>query len=545
MSTTLPVTGSGSSQTIGVTAAEAAIDAAIAAAVATEAGTRAAADTALDARLDVVEASSATAVQPGDPVSDLAETGSAKIMTSSERTKLAGVDASLAAKADSIAIDQADMGPRLALVAVGGKVPLSLDQNGLLDAAGLAPHLVTSILGAVMTQVDVTGPNLPLIVEGNNVVMWRKADGTLQGIGLSGSTSTAFAPQVTADATPAATDGRTLSKARAKAAAVRAGSGSLVVAGIGDSWMQGVPIPNAIQAWLASTFGDCDKGWIHANTAGHWSGTSLTASGGWTQVDGDVDNAPSFGQGPDGQMLYATGTSDTLTIVTQVATDLKFFTRKYGGTWRYRIDGGSWTTVAEGASDGSLRVTSVTGLSSASHTINIDLTGNGGTVAWCGAHAFRAAAKAQFLKMGNGGLTGYDARLYFAASQAAFTALAPDLVFVFLGTNDYIYAESPPSEYKLALAAIITTLRAACGANVGIVLVAPALSNSTPVSAPLSQFRDAAYQVALAQGVEFLNLYDLIAPYATDASVWTDSRHLNQTGGDVVIRLLNNLLLKV
>ena len=76
-------------------------------------------------------------------------------------------------------------------------------------------------------------------------------------------------------------------------------------------------------------------------------------------------------------------------------------------------------------------------------------------------------------------------------------------------------------------------------------LVAPALSNSTPVSAPLSQFRDAAYQVALAQGVEFLNLYDLIAPYATDASVWTDSRHLNQTGGDVVIRLLNNLLLKV
>ena len=530
-----PITGTGTAQAMTTDAQATAINTAIDAAVLVEAGTRAAADTALDARLDVVESSSGTAVQPGDAVSVLAETVSAKIMTAAERTKLAGA-------ADGVQIDSADMGARIALATVGNNVPLWVDGQGRLAAKGLAPALVSAILGGVLTAVDVTGPQMPMVIEGDRVPFWRKADGTLQGKGLAAPAL--YAPQVTADPIPASTDGRTLGRARAKAALARAGSGKLVVAGLGDSWMQGVPIPNAFQAWLAATFGDCDKGWIHANSGGHWSGVTVTPSGGWTAIDGDVDNSPPYGQGPDGQMLYATGTTDTIAITTAAATEIRLYTRKQGGVWRYRVDGGSWTTVTEGASDGSVRVTTITGLTDATHTVNIDLTGNGATVAFCGAYSLRAAAKSAFLKMGNGGSTGYDLRRYFNTTGTFWSNLAPDLVLVVLGTNDYVYAESPPAEYELALTDIITTLRAACGSDVGIVLVAPALSPTTPIT-PLWKYRDSAYAVALAQRVEFLNLYDLITPQAVDASVWTDTRHLNQQGGDIFARLLNFRLLGV
>ena len=425
-------------------------------------------------------------------------------------------------------------------------IALWLDNNGLLNGVGISPQMLSNSSFGFIEPITWTGNKIPLVCAGSKVLLWMNDSGVLSGVGIGDGNSALYAPRVSSSAIPATTDGRSLSRARAAAAKSRAASGSLRIALLGDSWHQGLPIPNAYQAFFAGLLGGCEKSWIHANTSGQWSGVSVsvTASGGWTLIDADSSNVHPYGQGPDGQMLWTSGATETITITTAQATEIRLYTRKQGGTFRYRVDGGSWTTVADGVSDNSVRITTITGLTDTNHTVNIDTTGNAGVVAWVGAYTTRSAAKAEILKMGNGGITGFDTRSYFTSTTAIWADLNPDLVVICLGTNDYIYAESPVSEYTAAITEMVATLRSACGANVGIVLVAPALSPSAAV-APLYQYRDAAYSLALALGVEFLNLYDTVAPYAIDPSIWTDNRHLNQLGGDVAVRLLYNRLLGV
>lgn len=572
-----------------------------------------------------------SAVQPGDPVSDLVETAGAKIMTATERTKLAGIatgatanatdaalrdrathtgvqaistvtglqsaldaqTAALTTKADALAVDDAATGARVPLIAAGDDVVLYLDPAGALDGRPLGEPMRRSVLDGVVDLVDATGPvpvalvdgqaavwldakgnlgargmastlrraavsdivtvlppeggRVPLLLAGDRVLLWVGPDG-LSGPGIiKGISEVAaraeFAPRASAGDLPASTDGRSLARARRKAAQVRAGaSETLRVAMIGDSWTQGVAIPNAMQALLAGILGDCGRSWVHAATSGHWSGVTVTGSAGWTWLDANVTSGWPYGAAPDGQMGWTSTATDTLTIVTPSCTEARIYTRCHGGTWRWRVDGGSWTTVTE-ATGGALTITTITGLAAAAHTIEIDTTGNAGVVAWCGMDTRTAGAKAEVVKIGNGGLRGIDMQTYIAGAQDILADLAPDVVICILGTNDYIYADSTVESFGAALSTLTTTARAAAP-GVGLVFVAPALSPTTPVT-PLIEYRDEAYARALALGAEYLGAYDLMAPYASDPALWNDSRHLNQTGGDVLSRLINHRLMGI
>lgn len=588
--------------------------------------------TALDGKATTAQGAKAdTAVQPGNDVSVLAETATAKIMTGAERTKLAGIAAgatanatdadlrnrathtgaqaistvtglqaaldaqtdALTTKADAAAVDDAATGTRVPLIVAQDDVVLYLDPAGALNGRPLGDPMRRSVLDGVVDLVDATGPapvalvdgqaavwldakgnlgargmastlrraavsdivtdlppegdKVPLLLAGDRVLLWIGPDG-LSGPGIIKGISeadarAAFAPRASAGDLPASTDGRSLTRARRKAAQVRAGaSETLRVAMIGDSWTQGVAIPNAMHALLAGIMGDCGKSWVHAATSGHWSGVTVTASGGWTWLDANETTGWPYGAAPDGQMGWTSTATDTLTIVTPSCTEARIYTRRHGGTWRWRLDGGSWTTVTE-ATGGALTITTIGGLSAASHTIEIDTTGNAGVVAWCGMDTRTAGAKAEVVKIGNGGLRGIDMQTYIAGAQDILADLAPDVVICILGTNDYIYVDSTVPSFGTALATLTTTARAAAP-GVGLVFVAPALSPTTPVT-PLIEYRDEAYARALALGAEYLGAYDLIAPYASDAALWNDSRHLNQTGGDVLSRLINNRLMGI
>lgn len=572
-----------------------------------------------------------SAVQPGDPVSDLVETGTAKIMTAAERTKLAGIatgatanatdaqlrdrathtgtqaiatvtglqsaldaqTAALTTKADALAVDDAATGARVPLIAAGDDVVLYLDPAGALDGRPLGDPMRRSVLDGVVDQIDATGPvpvalvdgqaavwldamgnlgapgmaatlrraamsdivtdlppegdRVPLLLAGDRVLMWIGQDG-LNGPGMiKGISEVAaraeFAPRASAGDLPASTDGRSLARARRKAAQVRAGaSETLRVAMIGDSWTQGLAIPNAMRDLLAEVFGDCGESWVHAGVGGHWSGAGVAGSAGWNWLDADITSGWPYGAAPDGRMGWTSATTDTLTIVTPSCTEARIYTRRHGGTWRWRVDGGSWTTVTE-ATGGALTITTISGLAAATHTIEIDTIGNTGVVAWCGMDTRTSGASAEVVKLGNSGLSAIDMQSYIAGAQDILADLAPDVVICILGTNDYISADSTVAVFGAALDTLTATARAAAP-GVGLVFVAPALSSSSPVT-PLSEYRDEAYARALALGAEYLGAYDLIAPYADDPALWTDSRHLNQLGGDVLCRLINNRLMGI
>jgi lysophospholipase L1-like esterase len=185
-----------------------------------------------------------------------------------------------------------------------------------------------------------------------------------------------------------------------------------------------------------------------------------------------------------------------------------------------------------------LTITTIGGLLPGAHTLEIDTTGKLGVVSWCGIDTRTAGAKAEGVKLGNGGMTGKDMRSYITSTGAAWADIDSDLVIVILGTNDYVYADSTVSEFKDALGELVSTVSAAVD-NPGFIFTAPALSPTTPVT-PLSDYRDAMYERALALNVEFFNGYDMIAPYAVDPAVGVNDRHLNETGGDVLCRLIFN-----
>lgn len=441
------------------------------------------------------------------------------------------------------------------LIVSGDRVPVWMTEAGSLDGLGLGPNLRRSAVSDIVTPVR-DGEAFPVLVAGDRVLMWVDAGGLhVAGFKSSGLTLTdvddhlapalaELAPRVTAGAIPASTDGRGLRRARSRAALVRGGdlSRPLRIALTGDSWTQGVAIPRALAALLTERMGGCDQVWVHGSNTGQWgAGVSVTASAGWTWLMSDTNAAWPYGCGPDGQMGWTNRTDDTLTINTPAATELRLYTRKYGGTWRWRVDGGAWTTVSEGTGGG-LTITVIGGLSDAAHVLEIDTTGNAGVLAWCGLGSRRTGAKAEVIKLGKGGQTGHDMRGYVSGVGDIWDDIDPDLVVLILGTNDYVLSESPPTEFKAAITETVTMLRASVGPDVGIVLVAPALSSTAPVT-PLSAYRDAMYDLAISLGVEFLNGYDLISPNAEDPVIWADTRHLNQRGGDVLCALLNNRLM--
>lgn len=89
-----------------------------------------------------------SAVQPGDPVSDLAETAGAKIMTAAERTKLAGVEAgaqvntvaSVAGKTGAVTLDRGDVGLGSADNTADADKPVSVAQEARIARNEVTRH---------------------------------------------------------------------------------------------------------------------------------------------------------------------------------------------------------------------------------------------------------------------------------------------------------------------------------------------------------------------------------------------------------------------
>ncbi|WP_081695094.1 GDSL-type esterase/lipase family protein [Bordetella trematum] len=429
------------------------------------------------------------------------------------------------------------------LVDEDGNVPLWLE-NGLLSGAGLGDSLSAGLARAA----GFAGQSryVPLAIDDeSNVPIWLE-NGLLGAVGLAPgllavvdqSLGGSYAPRNAplASKAPRATDGRTLFLLRAALSRILASaSGVARVMIAGDSWAEQTPISQAVADLLYEAYGKAGEGWISVNAGNKLNGVSLVRSGSWTLYNASSlsAGAPAYGCGIDGRSISTTGTDATLKISDLSCTDVTIFYSNQSGAFRWRVDGGPWTTVT-GTGDGSIGSVEVSGLSEAAHVIEYDTSVNtaGGVVAIHGHRArFAAAPGAEVFKVGTGGQTG-TGMLQIAGQVAPYAQrLQPHVVFLILGTNDYRTGASV-ADYRAALEMWISEVRSQVP-GCGFVFVVPAQSNATP-GRPLSVYRDAAYEVAIHNGAEFLSLYDEWGDFSVmdEMGQWGDALHPSKDGGE-------------
>ncbi|EXS25590.1 GDSL-like Lipase/Acylhydrolase family protein [Acinetobacter baumannii 573719] len=357
---------------------------------------------------------------------------------------------------------------------------------------------------------------------------------------ISGSPSN----NVTNAAYPIVSDGASLRQFKAKAAKLKSGlTQQLRVIMTGDSWTEHKTITNEVLALVRAEYGEAGSGWISLGVENNQlDGISLAKAGTWAYADlNQVSSFPN-GSGPDGFTLTSSTVDSTITVSGLAkGNQLTLFFGKTDGTFKYSVNGGADVTVVA-SSSGSAVQTATIPIEGAS---NIVFTMVSGTVAFFGMHLRQTSGSGvEVTKLGNGGSTGKDYLKISPTAQANFSSyLAPDLVVLILGTNDYRLSGNTVQTFKDGLTAIIDGYRTS-NPNCGFILIAPGNSNAPPLI-PLSDFRDAIYEVAQAKTCEFYNMYDDWNTWSIENAngQWADAYHVSKSGAyRIAQKLFKNFL---
>lgn len=427
-------------------------------------------------------------------------------------------------------------------------------KDGLFDAYGVTPEFQEKVVAGRVAQLSQNNI-IPIAIAGSQIALWIDENGLLGAKGLtpsvvaeitSGLPTGQYAPLNAPVSTslPICTDGRTLFKWRSKVGRWRAGdtTAHLKIGLTGDSWTELNDIPVALRDLLEETFPRAGGGWDSAPSGNKPGGANVTYSG-WTWFDGSNVHAAGIPTGIDGHNINTSSDTATLTLTTAAATDISIYYENSTGTFRYSLDGGSYTTVT-GLGDGSIGVVSLTGLSDTTHTIQIDTAGNTGTVYLLGFYETRSAAGGiEILRMGNGGLSGAYLSEFVENVQPIAQTLDLDVLIVILGNNDYRYASSTPENYVAALTQLADAYSAA-NPEIGIVFIAPPDTNGTAVI-PLVEYRDAMYEFCILNGYEFYNLHDSMGSWSQENALgqFADNLHMNGNGAAKLANEINKLFL--
>ncbi len=294
---------------------------------------------------------------------------------------------------------------------------------------------------------------------------------------------------------------------------------------VGDSWMDLDDIPARFRSSLQTEYGDGGIGyWTFCNTLGNQDArvTSVSRTGTWTETG-------STGYGIDASHVTATaaasinftGTFDNLTIHYRQVSG--------GGSFRYRVDAGSWTAVdTNGAT--AYGTSTISGLADAAHAVNIEWVS--GTVVVFGAYMTSGSTGIVVNRCGHTGITtGLLSGVDGANWTAAATSLDPDLAIITLGTNDQTNNVTPAT-YISNMATIIGRLPAGC--DVVVAMPADTIRKWSTSGATTYGIYDYAEAMYAAGGWDsFHNPEDFGSyGYSGNMSWWLDSLHLNATGSN-------------
>ncbi len=410
-------------------------------------------------------------------------------------------------------------------------------EAGDLNARGVTQDFKSKVVGEYLTSTagnvilpichDANG-NVPIWLEGGNLNARGVTDSFRQLV-LNGGPSIVD--------TPVSTDGRSLYKLRAKMADRSLNLSQLKVGFTGDSWTEFTTIPEAMRDLLEIDTPRSGEGWISVSSLYKMNGVTVDRTGTWTQVDGGAISVASHPTGTDGQSYYTTTATATFTVANVKCTKFNIYYSSTNGAFRYRVDAGAWVEVAATTGFGAVKLT---GLADTTHTIELDTTGNAGTLYILGFYATSDVPGVEIVKTGNASQRGNFMRSWIPNISQIAVDFNLDVLVTILGTNDHKNSDSTVEQYVLAMAELAAAYKAATP-DIGLVFVIPAQSATAGVR-PLSEYRDALYKFCSENGYEFFNLHDTFGTYSQSNALgqWVDMLHLNQRGATNFIRGINN-----
>ena len=319
---------------------------------------------------------------------------------------------------------------------------------------------------------------------------------------------------------------------------------------IGDSWTVLNIITEPATAMLRTRFGDAGTGYYGAaninkgntfGTDGYY--TTITRTAGWANVTFSTQINNYYVRSAAVAADSSSTVGDSIYYVGK-ATDfvVHYMKKTSGGSFVTRIDGASPSTVTT-AGTTTLAFSSITGLTDATHTLSIKVASAGSGVLISGVEINRNVNGVRVHNLGASGATSGDFAAQDATSwQDAITQLNPNLAVICLGMNDRTYSVTP-SAYKANLATIVSRVLTA-KPNCSILIFPPADAGTTKPY-PISDYNDSARVFALENNYAYIDNYKLIGDYTTANArgLYANTTHLNETGGDVLVKNLLNYLM--
>lgn len=330
-------------------------------------------------------------------------------------------------------------------------------------------------------------------------------------------------------------------------AIVANGSGVANIVWIGDSWIAQDNISEPVGTYLRAKYGDAGAGFVSACLDGNSAislgqiGVSVTTTGTWA-FPYVKTNSTTAGLG----YSFDVSTPASMTFIGICSTAvLHFITMPGGGTFRWHVDAGAWST---NSTAGTLSCATVTnsGLSDAGHSIVIQVVTAGTAGVNLGGLDLQRAGPG--VRLHNLGRVGYAFSTWQTAQTAAswspgLAALSPDLFLLSSGVNEAL-ASMVPSDFAASCSNMVAEVH-------GIVPTADVVLVSAADIGAAEAYTMAAY-VASEEAVSrinnwgFVNNYDVIGSYsnANARGLYANAYHPSPLGGAVlargVLRFLGN-----
>lgn len=323
-------------------------------------------------------------------------------------------------------------------------------------------------------------------------------------------------------------------------------SDELVIAFIGDSWTNsGHRIVEPIRAWLDVEYGISAFGYISVHASSGNPGTIAyvvkTRTGTWS----DSSYSGTL-YAPDGATSATTDLTATFSLTPSTTVTkyiIHYLQKPDGGTLTYKL--GSGGTPVSVDTNGTLEYKTVE-VTANSETLIIEISAAGVEgVTLAGVDVRNDTnGKAVVHKLGYGGGTASRVlQIDEAAFATAYTALAPDVVFITFGTNE-MSGNVAPQTMSANIEAIADRLLAV-NPLVDIVIIGAGPNGLAGKVYTIEQYNDALYQLARTRDWSFLDLQRFFGSYddANSRGLYEDSVHPNQSGGRVIGRaIIKNLL---
>lgn len=338
---------------------------------------------------------------------------------------------------------------------------------------------------------------------------------------------------------------------RYKKAALLNGDNTLLILGLqGDSWTDHVPgaifYARDLSRLLRALLGNGGGGFYDfSQGSGSSSGQKMasidpldandTRTGTITYKDQTADaKGVNFAHAE-----FANGSTLTLNVLTaHTGLEVHYYGGGSYGTFRYRIDGGSWNTVNTSSNPGYQTIPNA--VSDSAHTVEFEVTS--GTCVILGVDMQRTNG-IRVHKLGNRGLRTYQVRDVDGENwKDAISAFNLDAMTILLGTNDRT-DDRTPTQFKGDLEYFIGLYKAANPYG-DLCLISPSNNrNNEPYDMQL--YSDKMVEIARDGGYAYTSLIPLFGSSAQIIAKGTfyDGVHPTDTGGKMIAEhLFNNVL---